>query len=177
MFKNLTLLAVAGLLTNTGCIITTPTDTDSGTNVTAPTTEDTTTTEGTTDTTDGTAGTTALTTTLTTTAPTTTEAPTTGTTEGTTEGTTAGTTEGTTAETTTGALGTCGWNADQKYYECGQEGEDPDGISPIDCPEELPAEGDKCDENAPVNNVGCCAPGGMNYYCSNENVVVIAQCD
>lgn len=174
MLKNLTLLAIAGLVFNAGCVIntnTTDTDTASTNN---QTTDGTSTTESgtdTTDTTDGTAtqGTTddTATTGPTTTSPTTTDVPT---------STTVTTTDSTTDATTGSQFGNCGWDATNKYYACMNVGEDPDGISPIECPDPLPAEGDPCDDTTPVNNVGCCLPDGTNYYCSAEGMVVLEAC-
>lgn len=173
MIKNLTLLAIAGLFVNTGCVINTgTTETDSDTNNTTTTnntTSDGTTTDDTT--TDGTAtdDTTTDDTTAGTTTPTTTDTPT---------STTSSTTEGTTDDTTTGnsEFGKCGWDPDNKFYACGFIGADPDAISPIACPDELPAEGDPCDEMGMVTGVGCCLPDGSNYYCSMAGMIVIEAC-
>ncbi|MBZ5715565.1 hypothetical protein [Nannocystis pusilla] len=183
MLKNLTLIAVTGLFVATGCIINTGT-TDSGTdtNITATnnTTDGTSTTDGTdgTSTTDGTDGETGTSTAApTTTAPTTTgDAPTSTTSDGTTTDDTATTTEDTTAGTTGGAFGKCGWDPSNDYYACGFEGVDPDNLNPIECPDPLPAAGDACDASSPVGGIGCCLPDGKNYYCSDQNMIVIDEC-
>lgn len=184
MSKHRTLLAVAGLLLMPGCIITTN-DSSSDTN-TSPSTNTNTdgdTTTGTTTTPDTTGGTTVGEDT-TTTGGTTIEQPTT-TLEPTTSGTTADTTSDTTSETTGGGLyGNCGWHP-AEYYECevdgGQPGvEDPGGVSPIACPATLPADGDKCDMDSEVNNVGCCTPEGVLYFCNiadDANTIVVVDCD
>lgn len=170
MLKNLTFLAVAGLL-GSGCIITTgTTDSDSSTeSTTGNTTGNTTTatTEGTGSTTGGTGSATGSSG-----EPVTTTSPTTGNTTTATEGSSGGSSGG------SSMYGMCGWNADLKYYGCdGMAGaSDPDGISPIDCPAELPMVGDKCDETTPVNNVGCCLMDGTNYYCDADGMVQMDAC-
>ncbi|WP_434421156.1 hypothetical protein [Nannocystis pusilla] len=172
MLKNLTLVAIAGLLVSTGCVINTNTsDSDSETSgsVTGNTTTDTTTTDGTTTegTTDGTA---TDDTDTTTTSSTTTETEPTSTTS-------TATTDDTTAGTTTGSdFGNCGWDPNNKYYACGFIGEEPGGVSPIECPDTLPAEGDDCDENSPVTGIGCCLPDGSNYYCTDQGKIAIDAC-
>jgi hypothetical protein len=102
----------------------------------------------------------------------------------TTDGTTTNTTRTTDdpSETTGGSgYGQCGWNPNQAYYACasggGIPGEvDPNGVSPIDCPNPPPAAGAMCDENGPVDGIGCCLPNGDNYYCGGNNTVVIENC-
>ena len=79
------------------------------------------------------------------------------------------------------AYGMCGWFADGGYYACAIDGAmagvaDPNGTFPIDCPDPLPVEGDKCDEMGPVTGQGCCLPDGTNYYCDNNGSVVIEAC-
>lgn len=168
MLKNLTFLAITGMLAG-GCIITTGgTDSDSTSNTssntsTAGTTTDNTTsgsTSGGTGSATGSSG-----------EPVTTTSP-----------TSSGTSEPATSSSGSSGggseYGNCGWNAAMKYYGCdGDPGvSDPDGISPIDCPQELPAMGDKCDETTPVNNVGCCLPDGTNYYCDADGMVQLDMC-
>lgn len=178
MLKHLTFVAVAGLLLGTGCIITTnTTDSDSATeanNGTEGTGTEGTTSAGTEGTTDG--GTDSATTTAT--EPTTT-VPTTG--EPTTTATTTATTDATTDDTGGSAFGNCGWNDAGKYYACDADGgvpgvEDPMGISPIACPDSLPAMDDKCDETSAVKYEGCCLPDGTLYFCSPENSIEIQMC-
>lgn len=178
MLKNLSFLAVAGLLAS-GCVIDIGGGTVSASGTTTDGTSDgssggagsTSTTQGTSgSTSDGTA--TSSTTAPTTTSPTTTEA---------TSSTTATSSTSSTSSTTNGGeYGNCGWNANEKFYACSPSGspglEDPEGMSPIDCPDQLPAEGDKCDETTPVNFVGCCLPDGTNWYCSGEGMVVMEMC-
>lgn len=76
-----------------------------------------------------------------------------------------------TTNETGGDYGNCGWDDTNNYYACGFQGEDPDGVSSIDCPA-LPQEGDPCTDNSPVNGVGCCTPGGDNYYCARGMIYV-----
>lgn len=85
--------------------------------------------------------------------------------------------------TTTGSgsnYGNCGWNDTEQYYACdiygGLPGEPDPGGTPIDCPDRLPAPGDPCDENSPVNGIGCCLPNGDNYYCSADNTIAVDNC-
>jgi hypothetical protein len=81
------------------------------------------------------------------------------------------------SETGGAGHGNCGWVGGNSYYACGFPGElDPEGTSPIDCPDPLPAMGDACDENSPVNGIGCCTPTGANYYCSVDNIVEVEEC-
>ncbi|MCY1067795.1 hypothetical protein OV090_23845 [Nannocystis sp. RBIL2] len=176
MPKNLTLVAIAGIVVSTGCVIntnTTDSDSETSDSVTGNTTTDATTTDGTTteSTTDGTAtgDTDTTTTNSTTTAPTTTETEPTSTTS-------TATTDDTTASTTGSGFGKCGWDPNNKYYACDFVGEEPGGVSPIECPETLPAEGDDCDENSPVTGIGCCLPDGSNYYCTDQGKIAIDAC-
>jgi len=137
---------------NTDTDATAGTDTTEGTS-TATGTE----TEGTGTATEGTEGTTA--------APTTTTAPTTG------EPTSTTTTEGTTGG------GLCGWSADDGYYTCNFEGEDPGGTNPIECPENLVA-GDPCSDSG-LTGQGCCDASGNNWYCGEDmgmQIVVLNEC-
>ncbi|MBK9753119.1 MAG: hypothetical protein IPO88_06360 [Nannocystis sp.] len=99
--------------------------------------------------------------------------------------TTDNTTTATTDNTTGGAseYGKCGWYATDKYYACEPDGgapgvEDPEGISPIACPDGLVA-GEKCDEETgPVKGVGCCTPEGKLYYCDSLNAmtIIVEEC-
>lgn len=75
-----------------------------------------------------------------------------------------------TTNETGGDYGNCGWYAVGKYYACGFQGPDPDGISPIDCPG-APQEGDACTDDGPINGVGCCMPNGDNYYCARGSII------
>lgn len=175
MLKNLTLVAIAGLVVSTGCVLntnTTDSDAETDDSVTGDTTTDGNTTGTTTEsTTDGTAtgDTETTTTSSTTTAPTTTETEPTSTTS-------TATTDDTTAGTTGSGFGKCGWDPNNKYYACGFVGEEPGGVSPIECPDTLPAEGDDCGENSPVTGIGCCLPDGSNYYCTDQGKIAIDAC-
>jgi hypothetical protein len=71
---------------------------------------------------------------------------------------------------TTAGGGGCGWgelpgqtNVDQGYT-CGGQGEDPDGIHPLECPADLVA-GDPC---GTVMGVGCCDAEGNVWYCADD---------
>ncbi|HEY8379972.1 MAG TPA: hypothetical protein VIK91_25955 [Nannocystis sp.] len=186
MLKNLTLLAVAGLLTATGCVINTTNGSDSDASATGTTTGNVdtdgtsggTTTDGTATGTDGTS--TGTTETPTTGAPTT-GAPTTGT-------DTTGTTDDTTSTSTTGAgdYGNCGWNLEGMYYDCYPGGEpglvdpDPDNPAPIACPDTLPNADDPCNGmTGPISYLGCCTPEGVLYYCTTDGdggMIVVQEC-
>lgn len=175
MMKHLTLLAAACLLTTTGCVISlgggTDSDSDSDSNSAGSTSNG-----GGSTSSDGSTGGTSSASASTTDAPTT-DAPTT--TAATT--TAASTTDATSGSTGGGSeYGNCGWFVDGGYYACAPEGApgeaDPDGTFPIDCPDTLPVEGDKCDENGPVTGQGCCLPDGTNYFCDNNGAVAIVVC-
>jgi hypothetical protein len=60
----------------------------------------------------------------------------------------------------------CGWFEDPTFpgYYCGGSGEDPEGITPIDCPPGL-VDGAACGE---VTGVGCCDANGDNWYCGDD---------
>ena len=73
---------------------------------------------------------------------------------------------------TTGPAGSCGWIADQEYYGCGGEGEDPNG-APIGCPDGLVA-GEACDSVDPaLTGDGCCDAGGNNWFCGEDEMMNI----
>jgi hypothetical protein len=81
------------------------------------------------------------------------------------------------SETGGSDYGNCGWDAGNGYYACGFGGQvDPEGISPIDCPDPLPASGEPCSENGPVDGIGCCTPSGVNYYCGGDMTVTFDEC-
>ncbi|MBZ5715044.1 hypothetical protein [Nannocystis pusilla] len=150
---------VTSLSTDTNA--STETDATAGTDSTDGTATDATATEGTASATEGTD----------TEAPTTTEAAPTTTEEAPTSTSTTGTTTG-------GAM--CGWSADDVYYSCGFEGEDPDGTYPITCPDGL-AEGEPC-SNTGLTGEGCCDANGDNWYCGVDEetmtqVVVLITCE
>lgn len=174
MFKRLTLTFCATALF-TGCVITTGDTTDTFTDTTNVTltgetgdtgatvdepTQGTTLVSGTEGATDS-ATSDGLTTTGTTA-----ETPTTDATD---SGTTVNTSVGSDTETDTGGVlyGNCGWFAEEKYYSCdGVPGEvDPDGISPIACPDGLVNEAACDDESGPVKSEGCCTPEGVLFFC------------
>ncbi|PRP90515.1 hypothetical protein ENSA5_64300 [Enhygromyxa salina] len=76
----------------------------------------------------------------------------------------------------TGAL--CGWvsDVDPVGYYCGGEGEDPDGVNPIGCPEGL-VDGDPCPEG--LTGAGCCDADGNNWYCGtvdDTDITVLELC-
>ncbi|MCA9698709.1 MAG: hypothetical protein KC431_14380, partial [Myxococcales bacterium] len=95
----------------------------------------------------------------------------TGTTDATTD-TTDATTDTTDATTGPGAM--CGWDIGNGWYDCGFEGEDPEGTNPIGCPDGL-VDGDPC-ENTGLTDVGCCDANGDNWYCAMGNVVFYNAC-
>ncbi len=78
-----------------------------------------------------------------------------------------------------GEYGMCGWSP-QNYYGCAVQdmavpgAEDPMGLDPIDCDPDV-AEGAPCSEAGPIGSVGCCAPGGDNFFC-NEGFVFLVEC-
>ena len=97
------------------------------------------------------------------------------TTTDTTETTTDTTTDTTdTTDATTGPVNMCGWDAMSGWYDCGFEGEDPEGTNPIGCPDGL-VDGDPC-ENTGLTDVGCCDANGDNWYCAMGNVVFYNAC-
>ena len=58
--------------------------------------------------------------------------------------------------------GTCGWNPNQSFYDCGQSGEeDPSGEHPIDCPDECEpdCEGKACGDDGCEGSCGSCDEG------------------
>lgn len=71
-------------------------------------------------------------------------------------------------------FGLCGWSVRNGYYGCdGTPGlEDPEGVAPIACPDELPQEDDPCTNDGPINDIGCCSPNGNNYYCAEGKIVL-----
>ncbi len=121
---------------------------------------------------------------------TTTDAPTTGatTTEDTTGGgsISIGTTGGDTGTTggdtgTTGGVVGCGW-AMEGYYACADMGGEADAVDPmmmdpIACPQDI-MEDAACNDMGmgPIGTVGCCAPGGLNYFC-NQGKVFLDDCN
>lgn len=96
-----------------------------------------------------------------------------GTTDGAGESSSSGpgsTTEPGTSGTSGGEFGNCGWDLNSEYYACGFQGEDPSGVFPIACPQNLPQRGDRCDGQ--IDGYGCCAPNGDNYYCSQVGIII-----
>ena len=79
-----------------------------------------------------------------------------------------------TTDATTGPGAMCGWDANSGWYDCGFEGEDPEGTNPIGCPDGL-VDGDPC-ENTGLTDVGCCDANGDNWYCAQGNVVFYNAC-
>ncbi len=170
MLKNLTFIAAACLFATTGCTLTIGGGTDSDSDTASST--------------DASAGSTSASTSGGSTSDgsgSTSESPT----------TTAATTTAATSSSTTDASGTgsssggmsaygmCGWS-DAGYYACAPDGVpgavDPNATNPIDCPDPLPAEGDKCDEMGPITGQGCCLPDGSNYYCDNNGQITKEAC-
>ncbi len=81
-----------------------------------------------------------------------------------------GTTTSTTGEPS--GFGNCGWVVRAKYYACAADGAvpglvDPDGISPIACADNV-VEGDACKDLMPVDEIGCCTPDGVLFYCDTQ---------
>jgi hypothetical protein len=67
---------------------------------------------------------------------------------------------------------TCGWNPATSWYDCGFEGQDPDGDFPRACP--IGIEPDTaCPASLPFE--GCCDAEGDVWYC-DEGVVVTTHC-
>lgn len=80
-----------------------------------------------------------------------------------------------TGSSTGGGGAMCGWDPGNMYYDCGFEGEDPNGMIPIACPDGL-VEGDPC---GPVPGEGCCDGNGDNWYCGDnggEQLLVKTPC-
>ena len=69
----------------------------------------------------------------------------------------------------------CGWDAGNGYYECGFEGEDPEGTNPIGCPDGL-VDGDACEVTG-LPSAGCCDADGNNWYCAEGDVVFLNACE
>lgn len=67
--------------------------------------------------------------------------------------------------------GQCGWVAGNSFYGCPAEGATPGAVdpggTPIGCTATYTANG-PC---GALTDVGCCAPGGNNYYCAAGLVV------
>jgi hypothetical protein len=66
----------------------------------------------------------------------------------------------------------CGWNPATSWYDCGFEGEDPDGDFPRACPTGIEPD-TTCPASLPFE--GCCDAEGNVWYCS-EAAVVMTQC-
>ena len=96
----------------------------------------------------------------------------TDTTDTTTDTTTTDTTD--TTDTTTSPGPSCGWDPMSNWYDCGFEGEDPEGNNPIGCPEGL-VEGDPCMTTG-LTDIGCCDANGDNWYCAQGHVVFYNAC-
>ncbi len=73
-----------------------------------------------------------------------------------------------------GCFGSCGWNTDYSFYDCGFQGIDPQGNNPAACPAGL-VEGDPC-ANTGLTGVGCCDINGDNWYCAEGEVVYLNAC-
>lgn len=89
------------------------------------------------------------------------------------QGDTAG--EDTGSASTGGGAGACGWGQTgqdvvPEGYLCGGEGEDPEGVHPIECPAELTLqEGAPCTDEASgaeITGVGCCGSDGNAWFCA-----------
>ena len=68
----------------------------------------------------------------------------------------------------------CGWNGDQKYYDCQQAGADPSGANPLECPGQgcIPNCGSKeCGDDGCGGSCGVCGDGLYCYQglCQPEN--------
>lgn len=86
-----------------------------------------------------------------------------------------------TTDTDGGAYGQCGWNTPEKYYDCAASGgtpglADPEGISPIECPDGL-TEGAACTDDGPVDSIGCCTPAGVLFFCDTQTTNTIYRQD
>ena len=68
----------------------------------------------------------------------------------------------------------CGWDPRNMYYDCGFEGEDPNGTFPSACPDGL-VEGDPCATTGLMGE-GCCDANGGNWYCAEGEVVAYVSC-
>lgn len=98
------------------------------------------------------------------------------TTDGTEDSTTAPADTGTSdpSETGTTGGGACGWGVTGEKtvpmgYICGGEGEDPDGLMPIGCPDGIElVEGGDCGGNMGIAGVGCCDAAGDVWYCTDD---------
>jgi hypothetical protein len=60
------------------------------------------------------------------------------------------------------------------YYECGFDGEDPNGTFPIGCPDGL-VEGDPCATTG-ITGEGCCDANGDSWFCAQGDVVAFFSC-
>ena len=68
------------------------------------------------------------------------------------------------------------------YYACADMGGEADAVDPmmvdpIACPQDI-MEGAACNDMGmgPIGTVGCCAPGGLNYFC-NQGKVFLDDCN
>jgi hypothetical protein len=72
----------------------------------------------------------------------------------------------------------CGWNAGgmPAGYYCGFMGDDPQGLTPIDCPPGL-VDGSAC---GVITGAGCCDVNGDNWYCADDgmggSILVLEPC-
>jgi hypothetical protein len=97
-----------------------------------------------------------------------------GTTDATDDATDDATTDATTtADETTDGGAMCGWDPRGGFYECGFEGEDPEGTNPIACPDGL-VYGEECPEG--LSGQGCCDGDGNNWYCTQEGFTFLNAC-
>ena len=69
----------------------------------------------------------------------------------------------------------CGWDAQNNFYECGKNGADPSGLYPIDCPSECVADclNKACGDDGCGGSCGSC---GADEVCSNAGACEV-QCE
>jgi MYXO-CTERM domain-containing protein len=72
------------------------------------------------------------------------------------------------------AARTCGWLAEESFYDCGNAGEDPSGANPIACEggPTCTCEGKNCGDNGCGTSCGVCSP---DKVCQAGQCVVVAD--
>lgn len=68
----------------------------------------------------------------------------------------------------------CGWDQASGYYECGFEGEDPEGNFPLDCGNLPLVNGAPCPTGFTVQ--GCCDADGNLWWCNVDDKVEYEPC-
>jgi hypothetical protein len=74
----------------------------------------------------------------------------------------------TTGTTTGGSPGSCGWDAQNGFYNCEFSGPDPSGTHPIECPADL-MNGADCPEG--LSFEGCCE-GAVVWFCEGSTMSI-----